>query len=218
MCSAWSTRWAGFWQRELTRMAKRAFDLLFATFALVALLPLLASIAVMIKLDSPGPVLFRQTRVGRHGRAFRIVKFRSMRADAPSTGPALTVGADPRITRAGAWLRTRHFDELPQLANVIAGSMSLVGPRPELAHYAAQVSEPLRSRWLALAPGITDPASLAFADEPQRLAQARDPEATYVREILPAKVQASVAYAERATFASDACVLLRSIALLVRRR
>lgn len=199
-------------------MAKRAFDLMFSTFALVVLLPLLASIAVMIKLDSPGPVFFRQTRVGRHGRAFRIVKFRSMRADAPSTGPTLTVGADPRITRAGARLRAHHLDELPQLANVITGSMSLVGPRPELPHYVAQVNEPLKSRWLALVPGITDPVSLAFADEPQRLEQASDPEATYVREILPAKVQASVEYAERATFASDVRVLLRSIALLVRRR
>jgi lipopolysaccharide/colanic/teichoic acid biosynthesis glycosyltransferase len=195
-------------------MAKRAFDLVFATFALVVLLPLLAAIAVMIKLDSRGPVLFRQTRVGRDGRAFAIVKFRSMRADAPQTGPALTVGADVRITRTGARLRAHHLDELPQLANVIAGSMSLVGPRPELPHYVAQVSEPLRSRWLALVPGISDPASLAFADEAQRLAQSSDPEAMYVREILPAKVQASIAYAERATLRSDARVLLRSIALL----
>ena len=199
-------------------MVKRVFDLVFATLALVVLSPLLVSIAVMIKLDSPGPVLFRQTRVGRHGRTFRIVKFRSMRIDAPSTGPTLTVGADPRITRAGARLRARHLDELPQLANVIAGSMSMVGPRPELPHYVAQVNEPLKSRWLAVVPGLTDPVSLAFADEPLRLARARDPEATYVNEILPAKVQASVAYAERATFASDVRVLLRSIALLLVRR
>lgn len=199
-------------------MAKRVFDVVFATLALVVLLPLLVCLAVMVKLDSPGPALFRQTRVGRDGRMFRIVKFRSMRVDAPDTGPALTVGADARITRAGAWLRARHVDELPQLANVIAGSMSLVGPRPELPRYVECVSEPLRSRWLALMPGITDPVSLAFADEPQRLARSPDPEATYVREILPAKVQASVAYGEGATLGSDARVLMRSIALLAARR
>ncbi len=199
-------------------MAKRVFDLVFATLALVVLLPLLMCLAVMVKLDSPGPALFRQTRVGRDGRMFRIVKFRSMRVDAPDTGPALTVGADARITRAGAWLRARHLDELPQLANVVAGNMSLVGPRPELPRYVECVSEPLRSRWLALMPGITDPVSLAFADEPQRLARLPDPEATYVREILPAKVQASVAYGEGATLGSDARVLLRSIVMVAARR
>ena len=201
-----------------SRMAKRAFDLVIAVLALAVLSPLLLMLAAMVRLDSPGPALFRQVRVGRHGREFRIVKLRSMRADAPSTGPALTVGNDSRITRTGAWLRARHLDELPQLLNVIAGDMSMVGPRPELPPYVERVASPLRERWLALRPGITDPASLAFADEAQRLARATDPEATYVEEILPAKVQASVAYGERATLASDAAVLLRSIAHLVRRR
>jgi lipopolysaccharide/colanic/teichoic acid biosynthesis glycosyltransferase len=199
-------------------IAKRVFDLVFASLALLVLLPLLACLALMVKLDSPGPALFRQTRVGRRGRMFRIIKFRSMRVDAPDTGPALTVGADARVTRAGAWLRARHLDELPQLVNVITGSMSLVGPRPELPRYVECVGEPMRSRWLALMPGITDPVSLQFADEARRLAHSPDPETTYVREILPAKVQASVAYGEGATLVSDACVLLRSIALLTARR
>jgi lipopolysaccharide/colanic/teichoic acid biosynthesis glycosyltransferase len=186
--------------------------------ALAVLSPLLLVLAVVVRLDSPGAALFRQTRVGLRGREFRIFKFRSMRADAPAMGPALTVGADTRITRTGAWMRARHLDELPQLLNVIAGDMSMVGPRPELPHYVAQVPEPWRSRWLSQRPGITDPTSLAFADEAQRLARAADPEAMYVGQILPAKVQASVAYGEQATLVSDAGVLLRSIARLVRQR
>jgi lipopolysaccharide/colanic/teichoic acid biosynthesis glycosyltransferase len=189
-------------------VSKRVFDLLVATAALLLLaLPMLA-VAAWIRLDSPGPVFFRQQRVGRGGRLFEIHKFRTMRHAA--AGPALTVGDDQRITRAGRWLRRTRLDELPQLIDVLAGDMSLVGPRPEVPRYADQVHEPLRSRWLAVRPGITDPVSLAHLDEAARLAQAADPEREYVDHILPHKVQTAVAYAEQASLLSDLRVLART--------
>jgi lipopolysaccharide/colanic/teichoic acid biosynthesis glycosyltransferase len=189
-------------------VSKRLFDVVVALLALAALaLPMLA-IAAWIRLDSPGPVFFRQPRVGRGGRPFDIRKFRTMRHAAP--GPALTVGDDARITRAGRWLRRTRLDELPQLIDVLAGDMSLVGPRPEVPRYADQVPEPLRSRWLAVRPGLTDPVSLEHLDEATLLARAADPEREYVDHILPRKVRAAVDYAERASLLSDLRVLART--------
>lgn len=193
-------------------MTKRAFDLLVAAVALALLaLPMLA-VAAWIRLDSPGPVFFRQLRVGRHGAPFRIHKFRTMRDAAP--GLPLTVGDDARITRAGRWLRRTRVDELPQLIDVLMGDMSLVGPRPEVPRYAERVPEPLRARWLAVRPGITDPVSLEHLDEAALLARAADPEREYVEVVLPRKVQAAVAYAERASLATDLGVLLRTVRAL----
>ena len=188
-------------------MTKRAFDLLGAAVALVLLAPLLAAIALWIKLDSPGPVLFRQQRVGRHGRPFAIRKFRTMVADAPRRGPQLTIGDDPRITRAGAFLRRAKLDELPQLIDVLAGHMSLVGPRPEVPSYVAQYPAELRDKVLAVRPGITDPVSLEFADESELLARAADPEREYVEVLLPKKLRAAAAYAEHANLATDLRVI-----------
>ena len=188
-------------------MAKRVFDLLGAAVALVLLAPLLAAIALWIKLDSPGPVLFRQQRVGRHGRPFAIRKFRTMVADAPRRGPQLTIGDDPRITRAGAFLRRAKLDELPQLIDVLAGHMSLVGPRPEVPSYVAQYPAELRDKVLAVRPGITDPVSLEFADESELLARAVDPEREYVEVLLPKKLRAAAAYAEHANLATDLRVI-----------
>jgi len=125
-------------------MLKRLFDLVGAALGLLLLSPLLLGIALWIKLDSPGPVFFRQQRVGRFGALFRIHKFRSMRNGAPLAGPQLTVGADPRITRAGQVLRRTKLDELPQLIDVLAGTMSLVGPRPEVPRYVAMYPPELR--------------------------------------------------------------------------
>lgn len=188
-------------------MAKRVFDLLGAAVALVLLAPLLAAIALWIKLDSPGPVLFRQQRVGRHGRPFAIRKFRTMVADAPRRGPQLTIGDDPRITRAGAFLRRAKLDELPQLIDVLAGHMSLVGPRPEVPSYVAHYPADLRDKVLAVRPGITDPVSLEFADESELLARAADPEREYVEVLLPKKLRAAAAYAEHANLATDLRVI-----------
>lgn len=198
-------------------MAKRVFDVVVALLALLVFaLPMLL-IALAIRLDSPGPVFFRQQRVGQGSQPFRIHKFRTMVADAPERGPALTVGDDPRITRVGAWLRRSKLDELPQLIDVLAGDMSLVGPRPELPQYVARYPLALRDQVLALKPGITDPASLDFADESELLARAADPEREYVEVILPRKLSAAAAYAERATLATDLGVIARTLGLLARR-
>jgi lipopolysaccharide/colanic/teichoic acid biosynthesis glycosyltransferase len=198
-------------------MLKRVFDLFGAALALLLAAPLMALAALAIKLDSPGPVFFRQQRVGRGGRLFRVHKFRTMVADAPARGPALTVGDDARITRVGRWLRHSKLDELPQLLDVLAGDMSLVGPRPEVPQYVAHYPAALRDKVLALKPGITDPVSLAFADESALLARAADPEREYVEVILPRKLRASADYAERATLASDLGVIARTLWLLARR-
>jgi lipopolysaccharide/colanic/teichoic acid biosynthesis glycosyltransferase len=192
-------------------MAKRVFDLALSALLLLLLSPLLLALAAWIKLDSPGPVFFRQERVGRHGRFFRIHKLRTMVADAPARGPALTVGADARITRAGAFLRRTRLDELPQFIDVLRGDMSLVGPRPEVPRYVAFYPPGLRERALAVRPGITDPSSLAWLDEAALLAAAADPEREYTQRILPAKLQAAVDYADRATLASDMGVLWRTL-------
>ncbi|MFO1326915.1 MAG: sugar transferase [Rubrivivax sp.] len=199
-------------------MAKRLFDPLAAAAALIVLAPLLLVLAAWIKFDSSGPVFFRQERVGRFGRTFRIHKFRTMVADAPQRGPALTVGEDPRITRAGRWLRRTRLDELPQLIDVLRGDMSLVGPRPEVPRYVQHYPPGLRERALAVRPGITDPSSLAFLDESARLAAAADPEREYIEHILPAKLQAAADYAARASLWTDLQVMARTVRLLWLRR
>ncbi|WP_119354865.1 sugar transferase [Azohydromonas sediminis] len=199
-------------------MAKRVFDLAVASVLLVLLAPLMLAIAAWVRLDSPGPALFRQERVGRGGRVFRIHKFRTMVVDAPQRGPALTVGDDARITRAGRWLRRHRLDELPQLIDVLKGDMSLVGPRPEVPRYVAHYPPALRDEVLALKPGLTDPVSLAHLDESARLAQAADPEREYVEVLLPHKLELSLAYARRATVFSDLGVLWRTAAALLGRR
>ena len=199
-------------------MSKRIFDVVLAALGLCVLMPLLAVIAVLIKRDSPGPVFFRQERVGRYGRLFRIHKFRTMVADAPLRGPPITVGDDPRITGVGAWLRRSRLDELPQLLDVLKGDMSLVGPRPEVPKYVELYPSELREAVLSLRPGITDPSSLEFLDEAQLLAGARDPEREYREVILPAKLRASALYARRATLGTDLLLLLRTVLRLAGRR
>ena len=194
-------------------MAKRAFDLVVAALLLILLSPPMLAIAVWIKLDSPGPVFFRQRRVGRHGVPFRIHKFRTMRADAG--GGALTVGRDPRITRAGAWLRPRRLDELPQLIDVLQGTMSLVGPRPEVPEYVAHYPAALREQALSVRPGITSLGTLEFLDEAEQLARAADPEREYVEVILPHKVRLAADYAARSSLRDDLRVLGRTLHRLV---
>jgi lipopolysaccharide/colanic/teichoic acid biosynthesis glycosyltransferase len=196
-------------------VAKRLFDCLLAALGLLLLAPLLLGVALWIKLDSRGPVFFRQVRVGQHGRVFQIHKFRSMRtlaADEP--GLSLTVGDDARITRAGRWLRRTRLDELPQLIDVLQGRMSLVGPRPEVPRYVAHYPADLRARALAVRPGITDPASLDFLDEAKLLAQAADPEREYIEHILPIKLQRAADYADRASLVTDLGVIWRTWCVL----
>ena len=194
-------------------LAKRLFDIIASGIGLLLLLPLLLAVGVWIKLDSPGPALFRQTRVGRFGVPFTIHKFRTMR-DEP--GAAITVGHDPRITRVGAWLRNSKLDELPQLWDVLRGAMSLVGPRPELPRYVEAYPADLLQSVLAVRPGITDPASLAFSNEAELLAAAPDPEREYREVVLPAKLRLSAAYAAHASLANDLKLIFATLARVAR--
>ena len=192
-------------------MGKRLFDLMVATFGLVLLAPVFGVIALAIKLESPGPVFFRQERVGLRGRVFRIFKFRTMKVEA-SRGPQITVSGDERITRVGGFLRHYKLDELAQLVDVFRGTMSLVGPRPEVPRYVEKYSAAQRERVLSVRPGITDFASLKFRHENDLLAQALDPEREYVDVILPEKLRVAVDYVDNASLATD----LRVIGLTLR--
>lgn len=197
-------------------MLKRLVDILLSALGLALLaLPLLA-IALWVKLDSRGPVLFRQQRVGRFGRPFMIHKFRTMAVDAPARGPQITVGADPRITRAGQVLRRAKLDELPQLWDVLRGAMSLVGPRPEVPKYVALYPEEMRQLLLSVRPGITDLASLQYRDESSVLAAAADPERAYVEQVLPAKLALSSRYVREATLVGDLRLILATLSALRR--
>lgn len=194
---------------------KRAFDLIVTVAGLPFALPLMAFVAVVIAVADGYPVLFRQKRVGHGGVPFSIVKFRTMVRDAEASGGQLTVGNDARLTRTGCWLRRTKLDELPQLFNVLKGEMSLVGPRPEVPRYVAFYTG-VQRRVLGLRPGITDPASIVFRDESRILARYPDPQAAYVRKIMPRKILLNLAYARRRTVASDIAVLLRTIFSLCR--
>ncbi|ACB32575.1 sugar transferase [Leptothrix cholodnii SP-6] len=198
-------------------MVKRLFDLAVASLALLLLAPLLAGVAIAVKLDTPGPVFYRQVRVGRGGREFRIHKFRTMTHDPADRGPQLTVGADARITRVGAFLRHSKWDELAQLIDVWRGDMSIVGPRPEVPRYVALYPADLREQVLSVRPGITDDCSLDFRDEGTLLAQSADPERTYVDQILPIKLRLQARYVAQAGVRTDLRILARTFAVLAGR-
>jgi len=192
-------------------MAKRLFDIVCAGIGLLLLSPLLLAVAVWVKLDSPGPVMFRQERVGRFGAIFRIHKFRTMRVDAPRLGPQITIGDDARITRSGRWLRASKVDELPQLWDVLRGAMSLVGPRPEVPRYVALYPAELRELVLSVRPGITDPASLSFRNESELLARAEDPEREYVEVVMPMKLRLAADYVRNASLGGDIRLILATL-------
>jgi lipopolysaccharide/colanic/teichoic acid biosynthesis glycosyltransferase len=194
-------------------MLKRAFDLGFSVGALLVLVPLLLAMALWIKLDSPGPVLFRQTRVGRGGRDFRICKFRTMTVNAEASGPQLTVGADRRITRSGAWLRKYKVDEIPQFFNVVLGDMSIVGPRPEVRRYVDLYAPLVRETVLSVRPGITDLASIEYRDENALLAASADPERTYIEQVMPAKLALCERYIRERSFLGDLRIIGRSMSV-----
>lgn len=194
-------------------MTKRAFDLLAAAIGLVLVSPLLILVAVAIRLDSPGPVLFRQRRVGRNFRPFEIYKFRTMVDGASRMGPSVTAGEDPRVTRVGRILRRTKIDELPQLINVIKGDMSLVGPRPELPKYVEMFRRDYEEI-LAVRPGMTDPASLVYHDEAELLGQVGDPEEEYIRNVLPAKIALARRYLARSSLLFDLAVIVKTVGTL----
>lgn len=187
-----------------------------AVFGLVILAPVMAVIGALVRRDSEGPVFFRQERVGREGRPFTLLKFRTM-TDAMPTGPLITTVTDGRVTRVGARLRATKLDELPQLINVVRGEMSLVGPRPEVAKYVALWSEEDRQIILSVRPGITDPATLRLRHEEEILAEQPDPEVFYVDELLPRKTQVYRKYVESRSFPADLGLILRTISSVITR-
>ncbi|MGD9585931.1 MAG: sugar transferase [Brachymonas sp.] len=193
---------------------KRAFDLAASGIGLLLLSPLLLALAVWIRLDSPGPVFFRQERIGLRGRPFRIYKFRSMRVD--HSGPQITVGADDRITRSGHIIRAYKLDELPQLLNVFLGDMSLVGPRPEVPRYVALYPADVRAEVLSVRPGITDLASVQYRSESTLLAQSADPERTYIDTILPAKLALCRQYVRERSLGLDLKIIGMTLGILLK--
>jgi lipopolysaccharide/colanic/teichoic acid biosynthesis glycosyltransferase len=192
-------------------MAKRLLDLLLSSLGLLVLAVPLGLVALAIKLDSPGPVFYRQVRVGLRGREFRIHKFRTMAHDPADRGPQLTVGGDARITRVGAFLRRTKLDELAQLFDVLQGTMSLVGPRPEVPRYVALYPADLREKVLSVRPGITDFASIEYRDENTLLAQSPDPERTYREVILPTKLALQARYVDLCGIWTDLSILVRTL-------
>ena len=202
-------------RRSVYRTAKRTLDLLASVCGLIVLSPLLLLVAVAVKLDSPGPVLFVQQRVGRNFRNFGILKFRTMVTDAEQRGGQITFGADPRITRVGRILRKTKFDELPQLWNVVRGQMSLVGPRPEVPRYV----EMYRDQYayvLSVRPGLTDLASVKYRDEAEQLAGSADPAKEYAERILPDKIALARQYIGTATLTGDLGILLKTFLRIAR--
>lgn len=181
---------------------KRLFDIIFSFLGLTVLSPLFFLLAVWIKLDSRGPVFYRQVRVGRHNRDFRIFKFRSMRVGSDK-GSLVTIGGrDPRVTRSGYYIRKFKLDELPQLINVLIGDMSFVGPRPEVRKYVDMyTTEQLHV--LDVRPGITDEASIAYRNENELLAAAPDPERYYIETVMPDKLRINLKYVEKHSLWGD---------------
>ena len=195
---------------------KRLFDIVASGLGLIVLSPLFLVLAIWIKADSKGPVFYRQTRVGRYNRDFRIFKFRSMRAGSDA-GSLITIGGrDPRITRSGYFIRKFKLDELPQLINVFVGDMSLVGPRPEVRHYVNYWT-PEQMHVLDVRPGITDPASIKYLDENELLEKAEDPEKYYIEVIMQEKIRLYLEYVEKHNFFYDIALIFKTFWMIVTR-
>lgn len=193
---------------------KRLFDIVASGLGLIVLSPLFLILAIWIKLDSKGPVFYRQVRVGRDNKDFRIFKFRSMR-EGSDKGSLVTIGGrDPRVTRSGYWIRKFKLDELPQLINVFIGDMSLVGPRPEVRHYVDYWT-PEQMHVLDVRPGITDPASIKFRNENELMEQAEDPEKYYIEVIMQEKIKLYLEYVERHSFWGDIGLIFKTFWTIV---
>jgi len=199
----------------LADAAKRLFDVFFSLVGLLLLTPILLLIALLIKVASPGPVLYRGIRIGQFGRPFRMLKFRTMVVDAERRGGSATAEDDPRITSIGRLLRRYKLDELPQLGNVLLGDMSFVGPRPEVQKYVDQYSEKQKTV-LKLRPGITDWASIWNSNEAAVLEGSSDPEKAYEELILPTKLALQLKYLQDHSFATDLKILFHTFAKLLR--
>ena len=202
-------------RRKPQLIAKRAMDIVLSACALAILWPLLLLIALAIWIDDPGPVFYRQVRVGRNGKTFRIFKFRSMVMDADKKGLAITVSRDSRITRVGAVLRKTKLDELAQLLNVLLGQMSFVGPRPEVPKYV-ELYTPYQRQVLLVRPGITDYASIAYRNENDLLAGAPNPETMYIEQIMPDKIELNMKYLREISPLADIRLILKTIVAVIK--
>ena len=202
-------------RRKPQLIAKRAMDIVLSACALAILWPLLLLIALAIWIDDPGPVFYRQVRVGRNGKTFRIFKFRSMVMDADKKGLAITVGRDSRITRVGTVLRKTKLDELAQLLNVLFGQMSFVGPRPEVPKYV-ELYTPYQRQVLLVRPGITDYASIAYRNENDLLAGAPNPETMYIEQIMPDKIELNMKYLREISPLADIRLILKTIVAVIK--
>lgn len=195
-------------------IGKRVFDLAVASAGIIVCSPILAVTAIAVRLDSPGPALFRQERMGRFEEPFTIHKFRSMSLNDSSA--TLSATGDPRVTRVGAFLRESKLDELPQLFDVVRGKMSLVGPRPELRRYVELWPQNVKETVLSLRPGVTDPASIVFRDEGHVLGTVDDPHQFYIDTIMPQKLQLYIHYSATRTFKGDLRILFRTFGRVAR--
>lgn len=196
---------------------KRLFDIVASGFGLLILSPIFLIMAVWIKLDSEGPVFYRQVRVGLHDKDFRIFKFRSMRVDADK-GSLVTIGGrDPRITRSGYFIRKYKLDEFPQLINVFIGEMSLVGPRPEVRHYVNYWT-PEQMHVLDVRPGITDPASIKFRNENELMEKVAEPEDYYINVIMQEKIKLYLEYVQNASFWYDIKLIFQTFKVVITER
>lgn len=195
---------------------KRIFDIVMSGLGLVCLSPLFLVLAVWIKCDSAGPVFYRQVRVGRGNKDFRLFKFRSMRPDSDKLGLITVGGHDPRVTRSGYYIRKYKLDEFPQLINVFVGDMSLVGPRPEVRKYV-DLYTPEQLRVLNVRPGITSLASIRYRNENEILAKADDPDKTYVEQIMPDKIAIDLEYVENASLTNDIKLIFKTFGEIIRK-
>lgn len=202
-------------KRRAQLALKRLMDVAISGAALAVLWPALLLIALAIKIDDPGPVFYRQVRVGKNGREFRIFKFRTMIVDADKKGLQITVGRDSRITRIGAILRKTKLDELAQLLNVFIGEMSFVGPRPEVPRYV-ELYTPYQRQVLLVRPGITDYASIAYRNENDLLEGADDPEKMYIEQIMPDKIELNMKYLREISPIADIRLILSTVAAVIR--
>lgn len=194
---------------------KRIFDLVFSIAGLILLSPVFLIISLLIKLDSKGPVFYRQLRVGKNNSDFRLLKFRTMRTDSDKKGLLTVGGRDARITRAGYYLRKFKIDELPQLLNVAAGEMSFVGPRPEVRRYVNLYDDEQR-KVLNVLPGITDVASIKYRNENELLEKSEDPESYYIENIMPDKLKLNLDYIEQRSFTNDLKVIFKTLITIIR--
>lgn len=202
-------------KKRFSLFLKRCFDITASSLGLLFLLLPFLVIAVIIKITSKGPVFFRQVRVGKYGKEFRIFKFRTMVVDAEKKGMQITVGADSRITGIGKFLRKTKVDELPQLINVLIGQMSFVGPRPEVPRYVAMYND-YQKNILKIKPGITELASIVYRDENDVLAQSENPEETYINEIMPKKIELNIEYMQKMGFWYDIKLIFMTFAAILR--